>query len=105
MRPAVIHRPGSEDLATKVADAVQGEAIAVQGNELLPALQIAFREERPIVAILPVPIVIRALAPFIGSKFTDPPVVTVMPNGRFIVPLLGLSHGAAKLAARIEEEI
>lgn len=105
MRPAIFCRSNLQDLATRIADAVDGEAIIAKGSALVPALQIAFREERPIIAILPAPIVIRALAPVIGSKFTDPPVVTVTVNGQFIVPLLGLNHGAAKLASLIEAKI
>lgn len=105
MRPAIFCRSNLTDLAARIADAVNGEVIVAKGNALVPALQIAFREERPIIAILPAPIVIRALAPFIGSKYSDPPVVTVTVNGRFIVPLLGLNHGAAKIASLIEEKI
>jgi cobalt-precorrin 5A hydrolase/precorrin-3B C17-methyltransferase len=68
-------------------------------------LQAAFRGGRPIVANVAAPIVIRALAPVLGSKYHDPPVVVTSYDGRFIVPVLGLSHGAHRLARRIEEAL
>lgn len=103
--PAVVCRGGSRDLADKIAAAVNGETVVANGDKTLAALQIAFREERPLIAIFPAAIIIRALAPLIGSKYHDPPVVSVTLNGRFIVPLLGLNHGAERLAGAIEREV
>jgi cobalt-precorrin 5A hydrolase/precorrin-3B C17-methyltransferase len=98
MRAAIVARPAARALAENLAGAVDGEPILADGDRLVPALQTAFRDGRPIVAILPPAILIRALASLIGSKFTDPPVLSVMGDGSFVVPLLGINHGAAKLA-------
>jgi cobalt-precorrin 5A hydrolase/precorrin-3B C17-methyltransferase len=98
MIPAVIHRKNVADLAQKIADVVSGERIEANGEELIPALQIAFRNNRPIIAIAATPIVIRGLAPLIGSKQDDPPVLAVSGNGRFIIPLLGIHHRGSRLA-------
>lgn len=104
-RPAIFARAGSASLAARLAEASDGDIIAYADGALINALQTAFRDERPIVAILPPPILIRALAPLLESKFTDPPVVSITNDGRFAIPLLGLNHGAVALASRIAEAI
>jgi len=104
-RPAVFARSAAYALAAKVAAAIDGDVMDVEPTSLLPSLQAAFSDARPIVAVLPPPILIRALAPLIDSKFTDPPVISLTHDGRFVVPLLGLNHGAVKLASRIAEAI
>ena len=104
-RPAVICRGNANGVPAALADAVDGELIVAKGGNVLPALQSAFREGRPIVTNLAAPIVIRALAPLLGGKFSDPPVVATSYDAQFIVPLLGLSHGARKLAKTISEKL
>jgi len=104
-RPAIFARDGSSALSTRIAEASDGEIVAYAEGGLINALQTAFRDERPIIAVLPPPILIRALAPLLESKFVDPPVVSVTNDGRFAIPLLGLNHGAVALASRIGEAI
>ncbi|MFO0992999.1 MAG: precorrin-3B C(17)-methyltransferase [Hyphomicrobiales bacterium] len=103
--PAIFARDGSAPLAARIAEAVDGEIIAYADGSLIGSLQSAFRDERPIIAILPPPILIRALAPLLESKFTDPPVVSITNDGRFAIPLLGLNHGAVALASQIATAI
>jgi cobalt-precorrin 5A hydrolase/precorrin-3B C17-methyltransferase len=55
----------------------------------------------PLVVIGAAGIVIRALAPHIHDKRTDPPVLAVAPDGGAVVPLLGGHHGANRLAQDI----
>ncbi len=86
-------------------NACNGDVIAYADGALIGSLQTAFRDERPIIAVLPPPILIRALAPLLDNKYTDPPVVSVTNDGRFAIPLLGLNHGAVALASRIAEAI
>ena len=102
VKPAVIARGDSNKVPSSIAKAIDGELIIAKSTSLIPALQAAFRSGRPIVTNVAAPIVIRALAPYLGSKYTDPPVIATSYDGRFIVPLLGLSHGANKLARQIE---
>lgn len=104
-RPAIFARDSSASLAARIVEASDGEIIPYAEGGLISALQTAFRDERPIIAILPPPILIRALAPLLESKYTDPPVVSVTNDGRFAIPLLGLNHGAVALASRIAEVI
>jgi cobalt-precorrin 5A hydrolase / precorrin-3B C17-methyltransferase len=103
--PAVISRGDHNKIPSTIAAAVNGELIIAKGDRVIPALQAAFKNGRPIVTNIAAPIVIRALAPFLGDKYFDPPVVVTSYDGRFVVPILGLSHGATKLAQQIEEKL
>lgn len=103
--PAVISRGDHNKIPSIIAAAVNGELIVAKGDRVIPALQAAFKNGRPIVTNIAAPIVIRALAPFLGDKYFDPPVVVTSYDGRFVVPILGLSHGATKLAKQIEEKL
>ncbi len=61
-----------------------------------------FTAGEPCVFICATGIVIRALAPVLVDKRTDPPVVVIDEAGRFVIPLLSNHEGgAAVLAARI----
>jgi cobalt-precorrin 5A hydrolase / precorrin-3B C17-methyltransferase len=104
-QPVVIGRGDHNGVPSKLSKAVDGELILARGENVVPALQAAFRSGRPIVTNIAAPIVIRALAPFLESKFVDPPVVVTSYDGRFVVPLLGISHGATTLAKTIEEKL
>jgi len=62
-----------------------------------------FLEGRPIVGICAAGILVRLLAPVLGHKSADPPVVAVAEDGTAAVPLLGGHHGANALARRVAE--
>lgn len=51
--------------------------------------QALFRARRPIVGLMSTGILMRVLAPVLGSKREDPPVVAVAEDGSAVVPLLG----------------
>ena len=65
------------------------------------ALRGLFRVGRPIVAVCSAGIVIRALAPLLNDKATEPPVLAVDETGTSVVPLLGGHRGANRLARTI----
>jgi len=103
-RPAIITfaeagRPTGERIA-----AVTGGEIIVCGQggaearTLLPRL---FAEARPIIGICAAGILIRLLAPALGDKQVEPPVLAVSQDGASIVPLLGGHHGANRLAREL----
>ena len=60
-----------------------------------------FRGARPVIGICASGILIRALAPEIENKQTDPPVIAVAEDGSSVVPLLGGHHGANDMAREI----
>lgn len=59
----------------------------------------------PVVGVCASGILIRAVAPLLADKTTEPPVVSVSDDGAVVVPLLGGHRGANKLAARISNAL
>lgn len=57
----------------------------------------------PVVGVCASGILIRAVAPLLSEKRTEPPVVSVSDDGAVVVPLLGGHRGANRLAARIAD--
>ena len=114
-RPAIIViSPGDIELAGRVARAIDGsvEALAarlpdaeVKFDDLRTHLSARFAAGIPIVAILASGALIRLLAPVLTDKTTEPPVIAVSGDGKFVVPLLGGHHGANDLARRIAAAI
>ncbi len=62
------------------------------------ALRGLFQAGRGIIGLCASGILIRALAPVLGDKHEEPPVVAVAEDGSAVVPLLGGHHGANALA-------
>lgn len=59
----------------------------------------------PVVGVCASGILIRALAPLLMDKRSEPPVISVSDDGSVVVPLLGGHRGANRLAARIAEAL
>lgn len=57
----------------------------------------------PIVGVCASGILIRAVAPLLADKTTEPPVIAVSDDGAVVVPLLGGHRGANRLAAQISQ--
>jgi cobalt-precorrin 5A hydrolase/precorrin-3B C17-methyltransferase len=57
----------------------------------------------PIVGVCASGILIRAVAPLLADKTTEPPVISISDDGAVVVPLLGGHRGANRLAATIAE--
>lgn len=55
----------------------------------------------PVIGVCASGILIRAVAPLLADKTTEPPVISVSDDGAVVVPLLGGHRGANKLAAQI----
>lgn len=111
MTPAVIFlTEGAADIARRIADGLDGARLhgprSLAGADVgfeTPTLhlQTLFAQGSPIVGVCASGILIRALAPVLGGKSTDPPVVSVAADGSAVVPLLGGHRGANDLARRI----
>ena len=63
-----------------------------------PAIAALFAAGTPIVGLCAAGILIRAVAPLLGDKHAEPPVVAVAEDGSVAVPLLGGHRGANAMA-------
>lgn len=103
--------PGGAELARRLQPIlpqcrVHGLAGRVDGAdecfaETVAHLRTLFAAGTPIVGICAAGILIRALAPVLADKTSEPPVVAVAETGTAVVPLLGGHHGANRLATAI----
>ncbi len=111
MTVIVVLGPGGMELARRLRPHLEGCEIhglagRVEGADHAFAdtaahLRELFAQGRPIVAVCAAGIVIRALAPAIADKGSEPPVVAVAEDGGVAVPLLGGHRGANRLARTI----
>ena len=62
-----------------------------------------FLDRTTIIGICATGILVRALAPLLGDKKNEPPVVAVAEDGSVAVPVLGGHHGANAIARKIAE--
>ena len=105
---ALVLNPASAPAAGRLADAMTIERRfyhprfpneAASFDDFASELRSVHAEGRPIIAFAASGIVIRALAPVLGDKHDEPPVLAISPDGRSVVPLLG-GHGGANALAR-----
>ena len=90
-----------EALAVRLAEALGGEASRCgRPLSLTEWTRDAFSQGRGLVFVGAVGIAVRAIAPFVTSKVSDPAVVVVDECGRFAVPILSGHLGGANDLAR-----
>lgn len=98
MRPLVLClQPSGSATAERVAACVGGDLLVAREN-VVDLLQAAFLAGRPILGVCAAGILIRALAPLLADKTSEPPVVAVAEDASSTVPLLGGHRGANGLA-------
>ena len=78
---------------------------AIPYDDLASLLRALHAAGRPIVGVCAASILIRLLAPLLGDKRAEPPVVAVADDGSFAVPLLGGHRGANRLAQEIADAL
>lgn len=64
-----------------------------------------FAAGHPIIGVCASGILIRAVAPLLADKTTEPPVISVSDDGAMIVPLLGGHRGANRLSTQIAQSL
>ncbi len=64
-----------------------------------------FAAGTPVIGVCASGILIRAVAPLLADKTSEPPVLSVSDDGAVVVPLLGGHRGANRLAAKIAEDL
>jgi cobalt-precorrin 5A hydrolase / cobalt-factor III methyltransferase / precorrin-3B C17-methyltransferase len=75
-----------------------GEGLDAEFTEVAEHLRSLFAAGHPIVGVCASGILIRSLAPLIGDKNSEPPVVALAEDGSAAIPLLGGHRGANDLA-------
>ena len=114
-KPAVLclNRAG-EAVAHRIAqllDApVHGRKTRVDVSDLffdnaLEHARMLFAAGTPVVGVCASGILIRAVAPLLADKTTEPPVLSVSDDGAVVVPLLGGHRGANRLASQISDAL
>ena len=69
----------------------------------LDHIRMLFASGTPVVGVCAAGILVRAVAPLLNDKTTEPPVIAVPDDGSTVVPLLGGHRGANRLARQIAE--
>ncbi|MEO1918894.1 MAG: precorrin-3B C(17)-methyltransferase [Paracoccaceae bacterium] len=62
-----------------------------------------FQAGHPVIGVCAAGILVRAVAPVLADKRTEPPVIAIPDDGSTVIPLLGGHHGANRLAKQIAE--
>ena len=109
--PAIIClSQGAVARAEVIAAAVGGEIhglddrvadVQVGFSATLDHIRDLFLSGRTIIGICAAGILIRAIAPHLADKNSEPPVLAVAEQGEAVVPLLGGHHGANRLRNRL----
>lgn len=63
----------------------------------------AFAAGRPVIGVCASGILVRAVAPLLGDKRGEPPVISVSDDGSVVVPLLGGHRGANRMAQGLSD--
>ncbi len=74
-------------------------------SETIDHIRMLFSAGHPIIGVCASGILIRALAPLLADKHTEPPVLAVSEDGASIVPLLGGHRGANQLARLVAKKL
>lgn len=106
MRRVVSLTPAGHELGRKIVGHLPDCTLWHRPNPFRARVQQAFRDGDALVMICAAGIVVRSLAPVLGSKKTDPPVVVLDQDGMYVVALLsGHEGGANALAVEVAEAI
>lgn len=101
-----------ETMAHKLAQTLGVEMHGRQGRvenadawfaDTLDHIRSLFASGTPIIGVCAAGILIRAVAPLLADKRSEPPVLAVSDDGTAVVPLLGGHRGANRLAKQISE--
>lgn len=74
-------------------------------TDMTAAVRALFAEGRPILGLCASGILIRMVAPLLGAKRQEPPVIAIAEDGTVVVPLIGGLTGANELATAVAETL
>lgn len=103
----IIFTTAAGPTAARIAEATGGRvhACGPEGEGASTLLPRLFRDGVPIIGVCAAGILVRLLAPHLGDKHVEPPVLAVSSDGQHVVPLLGGHHGANALSRQIAEAL
>lgn len=94
------------DLAQRLKDVIPGLVLKHKPENFIKTVQQDFTAGNQGIFICSTGIVIRALAPVLVNKHSDPAVVVIDEHGKFAIPLLsGHEGGSAQLARSIADQL
>ncbi len=102
------------DTAHRLAEALNAPVHGREGRvekadaffpDALEHIRTLFAAGTPIIGVCASGILIRAVAPLLADKRSEPPVLSVADDGSVVVPLLGGHRGANRLAREISERL
>src|ERR1700722_18959937 len=89
-------------LAQRLAAGLEGAEIHdLGGAGAVARIAACFAAGQAVIGICAAGILIRAVAPLLADKRTEPPVLAVAEDGSAVVPLLGGHHGGNALARHV----
>ncbi len=77
------------------------ERAALHFPDVLAHVRDLFAAGHPVIGVCAAGILIRAVAPLLADKRSEPPVIAVSDDGAHVIPLLGGHRGANRLARQI----
>jgi len=96
----------ADPIVARVAEALGGTAHNLAGTgDAGERLRRWFAAGHPVIGVCAAGILVRYLAPVLGDKHEEPPVLVVSTDGAHVVPLLGGHHGANRLAVDLAAKI
>ncbi|MEM8663231.1 MAG: cobalamin biosynthesis protein, partial [Pseudomonadota bacterium] len=102
---AALARKGEHAVIHGLARRFEPQDVDVLFSDAQAMIAQLFAERSPIVGICAAGILIRAVAPFVSDKGSEPPVIAVAEDGSAVVPLLGTHSGGAALARVIGDAL
>ncbi|MBR9651106.1 precorrin-3B C(17)-methyltransferase [Thalassovita aquimarina] len=115
VKPVVLALNASgEATARKLADALGADLHGREGRvaqadaffpNALDHVRDLFAAGVPVLGVCASGILIRAVAPLLGDKRVEPPVLSVSDDGSVVVPLLGGHRGANRLARQVAQAL
>jgi cobalt-precorrin 5A hydrolase len=96
-------------LAERLQGLLENSAVWFKPKPFTENIQAAFQRGERLVLICATGIAVRTLAPVLGSKKTDPPVLVLDEAGKFVIPLLsghqgGANNWAEQVATRLDSQ-